>query len=387
MHQQPSISLPNATTSISRLPSSQPQVVLNSAVSTPQSTVTDSSTTLATTANSRNSFPLQSILGNFATDANSLHSNFMTAAQPAIQHQSGILSGSELQQESTVSTSWLPPAQVTVNQMLNGFQSELIDTTRPMGGACVLSQTDPVALPNFSAPALPSIPFSLRDYPQEQDALQSDLHRQMLFGVNIDQSSMVIPTSMSASSRVYSTNSDFQSQCASQLMQGQQSVVGMDLPLSTSLFNGGLDDGHFLQTLAQVNPPTRTYTKVFKFGCVGRSLDVTRFSNYDELRRELALLFGLEGQLEDPRSGWQLVFIDKENDCLLVGDDPWESFVNNVKCIGIQSPSEVIQSQGMGLQASFAIPRQTSSSSEDGTTQQDSRNPSSVITSTCSLEY
>jgi len=36
-------------------------------------------------------------------------------------------------------------------------------------------------------------------------------------------------------------------------------------------------------------------------------------------------MFGVEGLLEDPlRSGWQLVFVDRENDVLLLGDDPWE---------------------------------------------------------------
>lgn len=60
-------------------------------------------------------------------------------------------------------------------------------------------------------------------------------------------------------------------------------------------------------------------------------------------------------------------------------------FINNVRSIKILSPSEVFHMQdGMGL---LAVQRQTSSSSEDGTTQQDSRNPSSVITSACSLDY
>ena len=64
--------------------------------------------------------------------------------------------------------------------------------------------------------------------------------------------------------------------------------------------------------------------QVYKTGCVGRSLDITRFENYEELRSELGKLFGLEGQLEDAKSGWQLIFVDKENDWLLLGDDPWE---------------------------------------------------------------
>lgn len=65
--------------------------------------------------------------------------------------------------------------------------------------------------------------------------------------------------------------------------------------------------------------------KVYKSGSVGRSLDITRFSSYHELREELGRMFGIEGQLENPlRSGWQLVFVDRENDVLLLGDDPWE---------------------------------------------------------------
>lgn len=66
-------------------------------------------------------------------------------------------------------------------------------------------------------------------------------------------------------------------------------------------------------------------TQVHKLGSVGRSIDVQKFQNYSELRSELARLFNLEGLLDDPqRSGWQLVFVDNENDTLLVGDDPWE---------------------------------------------------------------
>ena len=65
--------------------------------------------------------------------------------------------------------------------------------------------------------------------------------------------------------------------------------------------------------------------QVYKSGSVGRSLDITRFHSYHELREELGRMFGFEGLLEDPqRSGWQLVFVDRENDVLLLGDDPWE---------------------------------------------------------------
>jgi hypothetical protein len=65
---------------------------------------------------------------------------------------------------------------------------------------------------------------------------------------------------------------------------------------------------------------------VCKSGTYGRSLDITRFSDYGELKRELGRMFGLEdGVLENPmRSGWQLVFVDREEDVLLLGDDPWQ---------------------------------------------------------------
>lgn len=65
--------------------------------------------------------------------------------------------------------------------------------------------------------------------------------------------------------------------------------------------------------------------KVYKRGAVGRSIDITRYSGYAELKQDLARRFGIEGQLEDgQRIGWKLVYVDHENDVLLVGDDPWE---------------------------------------------------------------
>ncbi|KAL6844385.1 hypothetical protein ACP4OV_026058 [Aristida adscensionis] len=106
---------------------------------------------------------------------------------------------------------------------------------------------------------------------------------------------------------------------------------------------GCLDDSSgLLQNTGENDPTARTFVKVYKSGSVGRSLDITRFSNYAELREELGQMFGIKGQLDDPdRSGWQLVFVDRENDVLLLGDDPWESFVNSVWYIKILSPEDV----------------------------------------------
>ncbi|KAL1815730.1 hypothetical protein ACET3Z_018304 [Daucus carota] len=101
----------------------------------------------------------------------------------------------------------------------------------------------------------------------------------------------------------------------------------------------------------QVAPRVRTYTKIQKAGSVGRSIDVSSFRNYDELCSEIERMFGLEGLLNDSKgSGWKLVYVDYENDVLLVGDDPWEEFVGCVRSIRILSPSEVQQMGEEGMQ-------------------------------------
>ncbi|VAH37297.1 unnamed protein product [Triticum turgidum subsp. durum] len=67
-----------------------------------------------------------------------------------------------------------------------------------------------------------------------------------------------------------------------------------------------------------MKPPVRTYTKVQKLGSVGRSIDVTRYRDYRELRSAIASMFGLQGKLEHPASSdWKLVYVDYENDVLL----------------------------------------------------------------------
>ncbi|XP_062186124.1 auxin response factor 11-like isoform X2 [Phragmites australis] len=104
------------------------------------------------------------------------------------------------------------------------------------------------------------------------------------------------------------------------------------------------------RSVKPMKPPVRTYTKVQKLGSVGRSIDVTRFRDYHELRSAIACMFGLQGKLEHPGSSdWKLVYVDYENDVLLVGDDPWEEFVNCVRCIRILSPSEVQQMSENGV--------------------------------------
>lgn len=172
----------------------------------------------------------------------------------------------------------------------------------------------------------------------------------------------------------FSSSQDVQSQITSASLGDSQAFSRQELPDSsggTSSSNVDFDEGSLLQNSSwqQVVPLVRTYTKVQKKGFVGRSIDVTGFRNYDELCAAIEGMFGLEGLLNDPRgSGWKLVYVDYENDVLLVGDDPWEQFVRCVRCIKILSPSEVqkMSEEGMQLLNSAAMQGTNGPMSEGG---------------------
>lgn len=67
------------------------------------------------------------------------------------------------------------------------------------------------------------------------------------------------------------------------------------------------------------------FFQVHKQGiALGRSVDLAKFNNYDELMTELDRLFEFGGELMNPRSNWLIVYTDDEDDMMLVGDDPWQ---------------------------------------------------------------
>ncbi|EEF42609.1 auxin response factor 19 [Ricinus communis] len=152
------------------------------------------------------------------------------------------------------------------------------------------------------------------------------------------------------------------------------SMVSQSFGVPDMAFNSidsTINDSSFMNRGPWAPPPQfqrmRTYTKVYKRGAVGRSIDITRYSGYVELKQDLARRFGIEGQLEDrQRIGWKLVYVDHENDVLLVGDDPWEEFVNCVRCIKILSPQEVQQMSLDGDFGNSGLPNQACSSSDNG---------------------
>ncbi|KAL8033705.1 hypothetical protein ABFX02_13G176300 [Erythranthe guttata] len=224
-------------------------------------------------------------------------------------------------------------------------------------------------------------PFPGRECLIEQESTDPQNH--FLFGVNIDSSSSLL---MQNSNEIDNASMGFAS---SSYMHSDYS---MNPAVTTS--SGCIDESGFLlssdNNAGNVNPPNRTFVKVYKSGSFGRSLDITKFSSYHELRSELSKMFGLEGQLEGPlRSGWQLVFVDRENDVLLLGDDPWQEFVNSVWCIKILSPQEIQDMGKRGLELLNSVNnRQRSNGSCDGYGgQQESRNISAGIPSVGTLHF
>ncbi|KAL6851944.1 hypothetical protein ACP4OV_020129 [Aristida adscensionis] len=90
------------------------------------------------------------------------------------------------------------------------------------------------------------------------------------------------------------------------------------------------------------NGSTRSCKKVHKQGtALGRSVDLTKFTCYDELIKELDQMFDFDGELNGPRKNWLVVYTDNEGDMMLVGDDPWDEFCNIVHKIFIYTREEV----------------------------------------------
>ncbi|XP_023542208.1 auxin response factor 6-like isoform X2 [Cucurbita pepo subsp. pepo] len=215
----------------------------------------------------------------------------------------------------------------------------------------------------------------------------SDPENHVLFGVNIESSSLLMQNGMSNLRGVGNDNVSTTLPFSSNYM----SSSGTDFSVNPT--TNCIDESGFLQpheNVGQVNQPNGTFVKVHKSGTYSRSLDITKFNNYLELRSELARMFGLEGELEDPlRSGWQLVFVDRENDVLLLGDGPWPEFVNSVWCIKILSPDEVQEmgKRGLELLNSMPIQRLSNNTCDDYGSRQDSRNLISGITSVGPFDY
>ncbi|XP_027357893.1 auxin response factor 19-like [Abrus precatorius] len=281
---------------------------------------------------------------------------------------------------------------------LNGStaQTDYLDTSSSTTSVCI-SQSDAHMHQNNNPLSYNPQSMLFRDNSQDGD-VQADARSNIPYGNNIDNQ-MGIPlnpdslltkgtlglgkdlsNNFSSDGMLgnYENNRDAQQELSSSMVSQTFGVPDMTF----NSIDSTIDDSSFLNRGPWAPPPAppppplppaqfqrmRTYTKVYKRGAVGRSIDITRYSGYEELKQDLARRFGIEGQMEDrQRIGWKLVYVDHENDVLLVGDDPWEDFVNCVRCIKILSPQEV---QQMSLDGDFGngLPNQACSSSDGGNT-------------------
>ncbi|XP_057467761.1 auxin response factor 19-like isoform X2 [Actinidia eriantha] len=265
-----------------------------------------------------------------------------------------------------------------------GTQMDYLDASSSATSVCI-SQNDVHLQKNNNSMSFNQHSVLFRDTSQDVE-VQGDPRNSVPFGANINgQLGMpMIPDPLLTKSMVGS-GKDLSNDISGGMLSSYENPKDIQPELSSSMvsqsfgvpdmtFNSldsTINDSSFLSAGGWAPPPQpqfqrmRTYTKVYKRGAVGRSIDITRYSGYEELKQDLARRFGIEGQLEDRhRIGWKLVYMDHENDVLLVGDDPWEEFVHCVRCIKILSPQEV---QAMSLDGEFGnsvLPNQACSSSD-----------------------
>ncbi|KAM1107937.1 hypothetical protein EV1_004606 [Malus domestica] len=305
--------------------------------------------------------PLHSLMGSFPQDESSHLLNLPRTNQ-------------------LISSDGWPSKRAAIDPLSSGVTQCILPRAEQLGPPHITMSQNSISLP----------PFPGRECSLDQEG-GTDPQSHLLFGVNIESSPLIMQSGMSnlrgVGSNCDSTTLHFPS-------SNYMSTGGTDFSLNPAVTPSScIDESRFLQSPENADrgdPLNRNFVKVYKSGSFGRSLDITKFSSYQELRNELARLFGLEGELDDPvRSGWQLVFVDRENDVLLLGDDPWPEFVNSVWCIKILSPQEVQQMGKRGLELLKSVPNQRPPNNicDDYGSRQDSRNLSSGITSVGSLEY
>ncbi|KAF8035160.1 hypothetical protein BT93_C1251 [Corymbia citriodora subsp. variegata] len=269
---------------------------------------------------------------------------------------------------------------------LNGatIQTDYLDASSSTTSVC-LSQSDAHIQQNNSSVSYNQQSMLFRDTSQDGE-VQADIRSSVPFSSHADvQAGIPVNSDSMFGKGMVGLGKDFASDLPSAgILADYNSKEPQQLSSSIVSQSYGVSDVAFnlmesaLSESALVNRSSwgpqapqfqrmRTYTKVYKRGAVGRSVDITRYSGYDELKQDLARRFGIEGQLEDGQKvGLKLVYVDHENDVLLVGDDPWEDFVNCVHCIKILSPQEVQQMSLDGDFGNTALPNQACSSSDGG---------------------
>ncbi|XP_062191110.1 auxin response factor 21-like isoform X2 [Phragmites australis] len=318
--------------------------------------------------------------------SSSKNQSLLTAAKTP---QSSVVLGPTIEQEtkpyqSTKQTVTIPKMteqrQTTRQDYMNNTpQMDYLDTSSSATSVC-LSQAD-------GSLQQPPSSFNqhqlLRDTVPDSEFEVSDPGNNLLFGVNTDGQLESLNADALLANNIetekymnhmpgngisnYISSKDSQQELSSSMLSHSFGVADM----AFNSIDSSTNDAPFLNRNSWAPAPAhqrmRTYTKVHKRGAVGRSIDINRYSGYDELKHDIARMFGIEGQLSDQnRVGWKLVYEDHEKDVLLVGDDPWEDFVNCVRCIRILSPQEEMKMRLVGNFGDSFLHNQACSSSGGG---------------------
>lgn len=176
---------------------------------------------------------MQSLLGSFSQDGTS-HLLNLHGSNPVI------------------SSSAFFPKQVTVEPQLTSGAIQ-----------CILPQVEELATPASNVSELSTLlpPFPGREYSVYQSI--GDPQNNLLFGVNIDSSSLALQNGMSNLRSISSENDSVSMPFST---SNFASAPGNDFPLNSDMTTSScIDESGFLQSsenMEQVNPPTRTFVKV-----------------------------------------------------------------------------------------------------------------------------
>nr|AEV40929.1 putative auxin response factor [Oryza punctata] len=300
-----------------------------------------------------NSFPNQVCFSQFIDGL-----DWMT--QPSYYQDSNVIQPADASENIFSSSADIPPPMIA--DTMETFQASCLSDCLPNSIQEFISSPDLNSL-TFLSPEMQNLEVQLQHDGSNLPSTSNSFVQMSFSEESGNQSANLSGLHMESAHRSMNTTScsqpmstgGFDAGMHSKLPRLKESQI-MSLPeihtnsMGTSACSMGATEYSLDRSAKPMKPPVRTYTKVQKQGSVGRSIDVTGFRNYHELRSAIACMFGLQGKLEHPGSSeWKLVYVDYENDVLLVGDDPWEEFINCVRCIRILSPSEV-QQMRVGMQ-------------------------------------
>lgn len=220
-------------------------------------------------------------------------------------------------------STYLQPSQ-SRELMPKSVLAQRLESMKPKEGNCKLFG---IPLVSSSAPSEPT--FSHRNVMIEPSScMQNAVHSHQYPAIDFDQRSDlskgsnvadhgVAPSEQENHSQIFPSAVDRENKCHSGSTRSCTKVLLSGTLLSFLSSQSYYYHFSFSDKISQF--------QVHKQGsALGRSVDLAKFNNYDELISELDSLFEFSGDLKARDKNWLVVYTDDEDDMMLVGDDPWE---------------------------------------------------------------